>query len=390
MKLKKVTPLNDGLSERESAVLWDQIEKNAAYQFNASHATEYALISYWAMWLKVHHPLDFFAASMSILDDSKLGALLADASQHGIEVLPPNINFSSSKFEISIDSNGKEALTIPFNRVKNVSDVSARHIVEKRLKNGGSFASKEEFEALTHGRKCTSRAIESLDKVGAFADVEVGTLPARHPDRLKDQLDLMPELCATFVRNSRRLVREKEAVQKVCDLYDSMATCADCSLSKGVHPKPAFGKKAEIMVITDTPTKDEEKSDKMFSGDSSKFIKTAMREAGIMPSQGYFTALVKSPKNSSSLSNEQINSCVSRINEEVQLLKPATIVLLGNAAIKHFLPEIKKPKDSQGKVIYKKQFDANFVVGMNPATIWFDENRQNELDEIFRIVSQLI
>ena len=44
--------------------LFDLIDKFAGYGFNKSHAAAYALLTYQTAWLKAHHPVEFYAASM--------------------------------------------------------------------------------------------------------------------------------------------------------------------------------------------------------------------------------------------------------------------------------------------------------------------------------------
>lgn len=378
------------MTEREAGKLFDKVEKFAGYGFNKSHSVEYAMISYWAMWLKVHYPLNFFAASMTILKEEKLGALLKDANQHGIEIYPPDINKSTDKFEIDKGASGGDVLIIPFGRLKGISDKTAKHIIEVRGNNGGSFETVAEFEGLVEARKCNSRAKDALNRAGAYHYIEPGSLPPRHPDRLKDQMELMPELCSANVCVSRKMPRDHFVAGQINGLYGAMDACEGCSLKGGVHPLPCFGKKAEIMIVTDCPTKSEEKDNKMLSGDGANFVKFAMQQAGIKPNQGYYTSLVKSPKVGKFLSNEQINGCISNIEREIEVLKPAIIVLLGSSAIKHFLPAEKKPREVMGKVIYSKELDANIVVGMNPSIIWFSEEKQDDLNAIFQTVSEIL
>lgn len=382
---------HSGMTEREGGNLFDTIEKFAGYGFNKSHSVSYALISYTAMWLKTHYPLDFFGASMTILGEDKMPALVIDANAHGIEIYPPEINISSDKFEVYyVRHDGKEVLVTPFSRIKGVSELTALAIVEAREKCGGMFRTVGEFEANVAKRRCNSRTMDSLDKIGAFATIVPGSLPARHPDRLKDQIELLPGLSSTNVSVTRRMPRSDETLDAIKTLYAGLRDCADCSLSGGAHPLPTFGKKAEFMVITDCPSSSEDKDAKMLSGDGAKFIKYSLQQVGLKASNGYFTSLVKSIKNGKFLVNEQINGCSKYLDQEIKILKPAVIVLMGNSVIKKFLPGEKKPNDARGKVIYSKELDANLVIGMNPALLWFDETKQDDLDAIFQVVVDLL
>lgn len=385
-KIKSIKVLDDGLSERQANELWDKIETNAGYQFNKSHSVEYAIISYQAMWLKVYYPPEFFAASMSILAEDKLFGLLSDAARHGIEIYPPDINLSTDKFEI--DATGKK-LIAPFNRCKGLSDNTALAIVEAR--SGDKFVNKEDFINRVAKRKCNARAQEVLDRVGAFALIEPGQLPPRHPDRIKDQIELMPGLVGEFIKADRAIIKDKYILHKLNDMIGEVNACGACSLVGGVHPLPAFGKTPKFMVVTDCPNFSEDREGRMMKGEGGDYVKRAILDAGMTLQDGYFTSLVKSMKNGKFLTNEQINGCTKYLQQEIELLKPPVIVVLGNAAVKYFVPgEKAKPQDLMGRVFYSKELDANIVIGLNPALCHFTPERVEDLVNVFKLVTEMV
>ncbi len=65
--------------------LFDLIDKFAGYGFNKSHAAGYALIAYQTAWLKAHHPIEFYAASMcfDIHVTDKLAIFVDDMRRRG-------------------------------------------------------------------------------------------------------------------------------------------------------------------------------------------------------------------------------------------------------------------------------------------------------------------
>jgi len=73
-----------------------QIEGFGSYGFPESHAASFALLVYISAWLKCHHPAAFAAA---LLNSQPMGfyapaQLIRDAREHGVEVLPVDVNFS--------------------------------------------------------------------------------------------------------------------------------------------------------------------------------------------------------------------------------------------------------------------------------------------------------
>ncbi|MBD0141653.1 DNA polymerase III subunit alpha, partial [Acinetobacter baumannii] len=99
--------------------IFDKIEAFAGYGFNKSHSVEYSIISMWCAYIRVHYPAEYFAASLSVVDtEDKLTGLVKDARECGIEILPPDINYSADRYEIKSNTE----ILAPFNAVKGISE----------------------------------------------------------------------------------------------------------------------------------------------------------------------------------------------------------------------------------------------------------------------------
>lgn len=203
MKIAKVISEQEGLSPEKAQEIWDAFEKFGGYAFNKSHSVAYSLISYQSMWLKTHYPAEFFAAALTILGEDKHQGLVKDALTYGIRVLPPDVNVSSNRIEIRTLEDGSQVLFAPFSAVKGCSENGCQAIMRAREKVGGKFESLAQFEEAVEKRACNSRVRESLQKVGAFASIEPGSLPATDPERLRDQAELMGNLVIDAVKASR-------------------------------------------------------------------------------------------------------------------------------------------------------------------------------------------
>jgi DNA polymerase-3 subunit alpha len=384
---------HSGMEERPANALFDKIMNFAAYAFNRSHAVEYSVISYWTMWLKVHYPAEFYAATLTILGDDKIEGLVRDARKRDIEVLPPRVNMSTQRFEIITEGlkEYKGILVTPFNRVKGISENTAQTIIDAR-KAVGKFTSKKHFESVVNRTKCNIRHREALDKVGAFHSIEPGSMPPLHPDRRKDQMALMPGLVIDMVKSDRSItVSEPIKEMLIGDVVRPTQKCTGCSLSGGVHPIPRLGGKAKFMVVTDCPNYSEESANKMFTGKASGFLASALESAGLKASDGYFTSLVKSPKSGKMLTNEQINGCSGYLRREIEILKPPIILALGSATVNFLVPGLKGGvQEHQGRVHYDPKLDASIVIGFNPAMIAFDSSKQAGLNEVLSTVAELL
>ena len=149
-----------GFDEFKSNELFDIIDKSSNYSFNKSHSIAYTLSSYWSMYLKVYHPIEWSVAELSVYidDDEKLKRYLDDTIKRGINVLPPDINNSEWGF-----SKDKDSVRCGLGMVKGVSEKGFAEILKKR-----PFDSLLDFLGNIEGRKLNKGAIQSLIKVGAL------------------------------------------------------------------------------------------------------------------------------------------------------------------------------------------------------------------------------
>jgi DNA polymerase-3 subunit alpha len=147
--------------------LWSLMEKAGDYSFNKSHAACYALISYRTAYLKANHPVEYMAALISSVMDTKdkVPFYVTVANEMGIEVLPPDINESVLDFR-SVDGRIRFGL----NAVKNVGESAIRNILEARDR-GGPFRHLFDFCERVDLTTVNGRAIESLLKSGAMDSI---------------------------------------------------------------------------------------------------------------------------------------------------------------------------------------------------------------------------
>lgn len=84
------------INEEEANAIYDWIEKGNRYLFNASHSFAYSIIAYWCAWVKVHFPLQFYAAWMQhanekIKAQEEMRELIFDAKSFDIKINPPSV-----------------------------------------------------------------------------------------------------------------------------------------------------------------------------------------------------------------------------------------------------------------------------------------------------------
>lgn len=94
--------VKNGVASAQASEIFDLVDKFAGYGFNKSHAAAYALISYQTAYLKANFPVEFLVASINLEIDNtdKINVFLQVAKDHGIKILPPNLNESEAYFSI--------------------------------------------------------------------------------------------------------------------------------------------------------------------------------------------------------------------------------------------------------------------------------------------------
>ena len=154
----------NGVAPSIATELFGLIEKFGGYGFNKSHSAAYALIAYQTAYLKAHFPVEFMAALLNSEIDTIDGVVkfINECRNHAIEVLPPDINESSTAFT-AIDNRIRFGLAA----VKNVGEAAVDLIIKEREANG-PFASIFDFCRRVDVTKVNKRVLESLIRCGAL------------------------------------------------------------------------------------------------------------------------------------------------------------------------------------------------------------------------------
>ncbi len=175
--------------EAQSGSIFDLVAKFAGYGFNKSHAAAYALISFQTGWLKANHPVEFFAASMSLdlSNTDKLAVFYQDCRRFEVPVLAPDINRSSADFDVSW-KDGQGSVLYALGAIRNVGLEAMKHVIEVR-ETGGPFPDIFDFLERVDPRAVNKRALEGLARAGAFDSI--------HPNRrqLFEQADVLIAYC---------------------------------------------------------------------------------------------------------------------------------------------------------------------------------------------------
>ncbi len=160
----------NAIDKKTASAIFDLVLKFANYGFNKSHAAAYAVVSYQTAWLKTHHPVEFYAASMAydITNTDRLAVFAEDARRSGTRMLPPCINASSADFTVEPHGDGY-AVRYGLAALKNVGEKAMEFAVESRE---GGYVSLPDFARRVDPKLLNKRQLESLIGAGCFDAIE--------------------------------------------------------------------------------------------------------------------------------------------------------------------------------------------------------------------------
>lgn len=117
------------------AEIYDKIFEFADYGFNKAHAVAYANLAYKMAYLKAKFPLYFFAELISNENGAhaNIKKYAQEAQNFGIQILQPNINFSSHMATYSEQNN---TIYLPLLMIKGLGTIAIKSIIDEREKNG--------------------------------------------------------------------------------------------------------------------------------------------------------------------------------------------------------------------------------------------------------------
>ncbi|MCH7663373.1 MAG: DNA polymerase III subunit alpha, partial [Chloroflexi bacterium] len=157
-----------GMPEKTAADIFKDWENFARYGFNKSHAADYGVIAVQTAFLKANYPVEYMTALLSVAhhDTDKIAFYVGDCRRMGIEILPPDVNFSIWDFTVEDRSDGDPAIRFGMSAIKNVGKGPVEAILTGRgdmpFENHGDFARRVDL------RQVGKRALECLIKVGAL------------------------------------------------------------------------------------------------------------------------------------------------------------------------------------------------------------------------------
>lgn len=163
------------------------------------------------------------------------------------------------------------------------------------------------------------------------------------------------------------------------ELENSIKNCSKCKLCS-TRKNIVFGegnKRANVMFIGEGPGADEDAQGLPFVGKAGQLMNKAFQGLEIKRENVYIANIVKCrPPSNRVPEQDEAVACLNYLRNQVILVKPKVIVLLGNTALKNILGNEYSITTSRGKWIEHKGI--KYMPTWHPAALLRDENKKIE------------
>ncbi|QQK77294.1 DNA polymerase III subunit alpha [Salicibibacter cibarius] len=215
--------LANGYEEETATKIYAWILRFAEYGFNRSHAVAYSFIAYRLAYYKVHYPLVFFSAYLSMVENDKdrLGKAIRELKNQGLHIYPPAVNRSTERFAPE-----EKGVRFPFQIITQVGRQVSGKLIRERNKRG-AFQSFIDFCARTAHLSVNRRLLANLIKAGAFDDLHSDRAKLLASiDRALEFVDFERDLGQLFERGSRdfRYADAAPLSPEECYMYEKEVT----------------------------------------------------------------------------------------------------------------------------------------------------------------------
>ncbi|MGH1567681.1 MAG: uracil-DNA glycosylase [Nitrosopumilus sp.] len=181
--------------------------------------------------------------------------------------------------------------------------------------------------------------------------------------------------------------------QKLQEIRQNVIKCEKCDLCKTrTNSVPGKGNfRSNVIFVGEAPGRNEDEKGEPFIGIAGKKLSAALEEAGISREEVYITNIVKCrpPKNRVPTTTER-DTCKEYLKQEISIIKPKIICILGNTAFNSLLggSEITK---FRGKLVRKE--NQLYFLTVHPAATIYNQDLikvlKKDIARLFDLIIEL-
>ena len=172
-------------------------------------------------------------------------------------------------------------------------------------------------------------------------------------------------------------------------LATQIRSCVQCPLhATRTKAVPGEGTpSARVMLIGEAPGRDEDQRGQPFVGAAGRFLDQMLAGSGVNRDDLFVTNTVKCrPENNRTPRKREVDTCTSLyLFEQIELINPALIMLLGSVAAKKLLG-VNSVNEVRGRVI--EHNNRTYLAGYHPAASFYREDMAENIRQDFALLRQ--
>lgn len=182
-------------------------------------------------------------------------------------------------------------------------------------------------------------------------------------------------------------------MESIIDIQNKVRKCTRCPLhetrTNAVSGTGSFT--ADVMFVGEAPGRSEDIAGKPFVGAAGKRLEAALKSAGVSRESVYITNIVKCrPPDNRVPTNTEQESCAEYLENEIQIINPKIICVLGNTAFASLLGG-SDITNNHGKTV--KRDNRIYFVSFHPAATIYNqkliEKFEKDILQMFSLVAEL-
>jgi uracil-DNA glycosylase len=166
-------------------------------------------------------------------------------------------------------------------------------------------------------------------------------------------------------------------------------SCVQCPLhASRTKAVPGEGSpSARVMLIGEAPGRDEDQRGQPFVGAAGRFLDQMLAGSGVDRSDLFITNTVKCrPENNRTPRKREVDTCTSLyLFEQIELINPALIMLLGSVATKKLLG-VNSVNEVRGRII--EHNNRKYLAGYHPAASFYRDDMAENIRQDFALLRQ--
>jgi uracil-DNA glycosylase family 4 len=183
-------------------------------------------------------------------------------------------------------------------------------------------------------------------------------------------------------------MKSKKA-QRLEELAAQIRVCTKCPLWESrTHAVPGEGKpSSKVMLVGEAPGREEDETGRPFVGASGRYLTQVIEGTGLDRSEFFITSTCKCrpPKNRTPKRNEVETCTANYLFEQIELINPKLIMLLGGVAAQKLLG-VKSINEARGRVHLRD--GRKYLVGYHPAARFYRGDLGEKVEEDFALLKR--